>query len=166
MRFVYLLRSENSLISDSIPCSAERFPVPLSREFSRNPEAVRLFRVSIRRLRLKMRQFPVFPLLIRGFGSGEQFASDCAIRQAVADVHPSAKNPSKSARGRGFLVVQVTAEGGTESALRRFDRDCLHARKIRFASGPHFKDADLSAVTEGSNRDSVLFFGRKLARRG
>ena len=105
-----------------------------------------------------MKQFPVFPLLISGFGSGEQFASDCAIRQAVADVHPSPKNPSKSRAVAGSLVVEVTAEGGSESALRRFDRDCLHARKIRFASGPHFKkDADLSAVTKGSNRDSVLF---------
>ena len=92
------------------------------------------------------------------FSKGNRGFKSPPLRQAVADVHPSPKNPSKSRAVAGSLVVEVTAEGGSESALRRFDRDCLHARKIRFASGPHFKkDADLSAVTKGSNRDSVLF---------
>ena len=46
----------------------------------------------------------------RVFSKGNRGFKSPPLRQAVADVHASPENPSKSARGRGFFVLEVTGE--------------------------------------------------------
>jgi hypothetical protein len=57
----------------------------------------------------KSRKFPVFSLMIREFDRGEQFASDCVIRQPVLISRYSPPESPNSARQR--LISNVSGSG-------------------------------------------------------
>jgi hypothetical protein len=57
-----------------------------------------------------MKKFPVFSLMIWEFDSGEQFASDCIIRQAVHDFWVLGRKLENSRMFARFLRCEGTGE--------------------------------------------------------